>query len=163
MGMISDFLLVDPTEISSRFPGWHQPEPGWMPSDEGSDADLNGLEVLEFKSITTVMLDVLVEALGADCTMDTPFVSPSAEQILTVLPTAVVRAMADLDGDALETWIDAVVEGWREDIATIRDESTRLSGLATCTRESWAPVLQSIAALAQRCPPPKVMAMFNCV
>lgn len=166
MGMLSDFVIVDPSEIPTRFPNWLQPTPDWRPSDEGSLPDLDGLDVLESKGISPVTLDKLLKALQVGLVVDSvdgAFCSPSAEQFLTVLPSVAVEAIAALKGATFESWIEAFVAADRKDIASIKDDFSRESRLAFCTRDSWAPVLESLVELARRCKPPNVLALLNSV
>lgn len=161
MGLISDFLLVDPAEFATRFPGWVKPRPGWVPSDEdGTPAELEGLDRVECNNVDPTRLERLVASLVPGAAPSDALASESAEQILSVLPTAAVETMAAHEGAALDAWIDKVIEAWRADIRAEPTGTTRDVELSSCTREEWEPLLSSLVQLARRCDGPKVMAVF---
>lgn len=164
MGLVSDFLLIDPAEFETRFPGWVKPSPGWMPSDEdGAPSDLDGLDRVECNNVDPTRLERLVASLVPGLAPNDALVSESAEQFLSVLPAAAVETMAAYEGAALDGWMDAVIEAWRADIEGGASSTTRDVELAACTREGWEPILTSLVQLARRCDPPKVIAVFYSV
>ena len=163
MGIISDFLLVDPSEIPTRFPDWVQPGPGWMPPGGDSEANLEGLDVVALSGLTSVSLNTLLSALVPDTKVETEFVSPSAEQILTLIPGRATDAMRGLDSPGFGRWADAFIEAERAEAKTIGSDFSREARLAASTRENWDPALESIVGLARRCQAPRVLAMFNSI
>lgn len=157
MGQISDFVLLDPSSIPTRFPGWIRPAPGWIPSGEETETDLEGLDVVQHSGVTIVMLGILVEATVRGGAL-AEYVSPSAEQMLTQLPHAVTAALAELNGAGRDHWIDRVVGEWKAELETVEG-----GGASQCTREEWAPMLIAITDLARRCRPPYVLAMHSSI